>query len=215
MDSSTVFLSHPSHAVFNSLPATAVSFQSSCPSLWIEADSVTMATLPPSPGRPGPTHTNTVSSVGGRATTDCVCVCVFAYFFFRSKQHFPGFIASFVLSVELEGSDECLGLKGWVTPGICRECGLIYKPGDNHFQCSLHNCQEISWNAPHHRWKHPARKYCLWSKAWPLPLLLHQFLQTISNTSISHTVALCTCCTHTHTQNMESIKTVLTNNSNI
>ena len=88
MDSSTVFLSHPSHAVFNSLPATAVSFQSSCPSLWIEADSVTMATLPPSPGRPGPTHTNTVSSVGGRATTDCVCVymCVCVCLLFLSFQ---------------------------------------------------------------------------------------------------------------------------------
>lgn len=45
---------------FYLLRAIAVSFQSSCLLSWTEADCVTMATLPPSPGRQAPTYTSTL-----------------------------------------------------------------------------------------------------------------------------------------------------------
>lgn len=50
----------------NSLQSTAVCVQSSCPLLLSGADAVSMATLPPSPGRPAPTNTDTIKNISKR-----------------------------------------------------------------------------------------------------------------------------------------------------
>lgn len=64
--------------LFNSLPTTVESSQPSCPSLWTEADSVAMTTLPLSPARPAPAHANTSfnnqMSRNNNQTEVCVCL---------------------------------------------------------------------------------------------------------------------------------------------